>query len=63
MKFPSTAGIDGMRKKKIMMMPCSVKNLLYVSLVSRSPSGVSNSSRIIIAKKPPRMNMTEMETM
>ncbi len=27
-KFPSTAGIEGIRKKKIMVMPCMEKNLL-----------------------------------
>ncbi len=27
-KFPSTAGIDGIRKKKIIMMPCMVKSRL-----------------------------------
>ena len=27
-KLPSTAGIDGIRKKKTMMMPCMVKSLL-----------------------------------
>ena len=27
-KFPSTAGIDGIRKKKIMATPCMVKSLL-----------------------------------
>ncbi len=27
-KFPSVAGMDGMRKKNTMMMPCMVKNLL-----------------------------------
>ncbi len=27
-KFPSTAGIEGIRKRKTMMMPCMLKNLL-----------------------------------
>ncbi len=27
-KLPSTAGIDGIRKKKIMMIPCIVNSLL-----------------------------------
>ena len=27
-KLPSTAGIEGTRKKKIMMSPCMVKSLL-----------------------------------
>jgi hypothetical protein len=27
-KLPSTAGIDGIRKKKIITMPCIVKSLL-----------------------------------
>ena len=30
-KLPSVAGIDGMRKKKIITTPCSVKSLLYMS--------------------------------
>ena len=29
MKFPNTAGIDGIRKKKIMTMPCMEKATLY----------------------------------
>ena len=61
MKLPRTAGMTGMRKKKIITTPCSVKNLLYVSEVRRSPSGVSSSIRIIMAKKPPRTNMTETD--
>src|SRR2546423_6051473 len=52
-KFPSTAGIDGIRKKKSMIWPCMVKALLYISAVKRSPAGVSNSRRISKAKKPP----------
>ena len=27
-KLPSTAGIDGIRKKKIIIMPCMVNSLL-----------------------------------
>jgi hypothetical protein len=27
-KFPSVAGMDGIRKKKTMITPCSVKSLL-----------------------------------
>ena len=27
-KLPSTAGIDGIRKKNTMITPCAVKNLL-----------------------------------
>ena len=30
-KLPSTAGIDGIRKKKIMTTPCSVNSWLYAS--------------------------------
>ncbi len=53
-KFPSTAGIEGIRKKKTIMTPCIVKSLLYVSAWTRSPAGVSSSSRISRAKRPPR---------
>ena len=45
-KLPSVAGTDGTRNRKIMMMPCIVKNLLYVSDATRSGCGVSSSSRI-----------------
>ena len=48
-KLPSTAGIDGIRKNQIIKTPWMVKSLLYVSDVTRSPCGVSNSMRIIAA--------------
>ena len=60
-KFPSVAGIDGIRKKKTITTPCMVNILLYVSEVSRSPAGVSNSSRTIIAKKPPMTKKAVIE--
>ena len=52
-KLPIVAGIDGMRKKKIITTPCSVKSLLYMSSENRSPFGVSSSSRTPAAKRPP----------
>jgi hypothetical protein len=30
-KFPRVAGTDGKKNRKIMMIPCIVKSLLYVS--------------------------------
>ena len=36
-KFPSTAGTEGMRKKKIIATPCMVNSLLYVSDSNTSP--------------------------
>ena len=60
-KFPSVAGIEGMRKKNTMMTPCMVKTRLYTSDVIRSPAGVSSSRRTSSAKKPPRKNMTVIE--
>ncbi len=48
-KFPSTAGIDGIRKKKIMYTPCCVNALLYVSACIRSPRGVASSRRTAVA--------------
>ena len=48
-----TAGMAGIRKKKIITMPCSVKSLLYVSDVNMSPSGVRSSRRMRNAKMPP----------
>ena len=59
-KFPSVAGIDGIRKKNTIVTPCIVKNLLYVSASTRSPRGVSNSSRISIANTPPRKKNSVM---
>src|ERR1700722_12856104 len=38
-KLPSVAGTDGTRNRKTMMMPCIVKNLLYVSDDTRSGCG------------------------
>ena len=61
-KFPSTAGMDGIRKKNTMTWPCMVKALLYMSAVSRSPAGVSSSSRISKAKNPPIKKNAVMET-
>ena len=36
-----------------MTCPCMVNSLLYVSGCTRSPAGVSSSSRISSAKNPP----------
>ena len=44
-----------------MMIPCIVNSLLYVSDETRSPAGVNNSRRIIMAKKPPIQNMAVIE--
>ncbi len=60
-KFPSTAGMEGIRKKKIMVMPCIVNNLLYVSAWTRSPCGVSSSSRRRPASTPPSPKKRVME--
>ena len=54
-KFPRTAGATGTRKKKTMMMPWMENSLLYVSAATRSPAGVSNSSRMSDAAVPPIM--------
>ena len=60
-KFPSVAGIDGIRKKKTMMTPCAVKARLYTSGVVRSLAGVSSSRRTSSAKKPPRKKKPVIE--
>src|SRR5205823_14237803 len=44
-KFPSTAGIDGIKKNQTISTPWTVKSLLYVSEVTRSPAGVRSSIR------------------
>ena len=49
--------MTGTRKKKIMIIPCIVNNLLYRSASTMSASGVSNSSRISVAAAPPRTNI------
>ncbi len=51
MKFPKTAGSPGMMKRKIIMIPCSVKSVLYVCGSTMVFPGVSISSRI---RKPNR---------
>src|SRR5207245_10771384 len=38
-KLPSTAGIEGARKKKIITRPCRVNILLYVDGSMREPCG------------------------
>src|SRR5437763_15493976 len=61
-KFPSTAGMEGIRKKKIIATPCMVKSLLYVSGDTRAPSGVSKWTRIMVAKTPPTKKKKVTET-
>ncbi len=60
-KFPSVAGTEGTRNRKIMMMPCMVKNLLYVSDATRSGWGVSSSRRIRPANAPPMKKKNVIE--
>jgi hypothetical protein len=60
-KLPSTDGMDGIRKKKIITTPCMVKSLLYISEETRSPGGVTSSRRMSTAKAPPRKNMSVTE--
>ena len=60
-KLPRTAGIEGIRKKKIMATPCMVKSLLYVSGVTSAPVGVSRWMRIMVAKMPPMKKKTVTE--
>ena len=63
-KLPSTAGIDGTRKKKIMTTPCIVKSRLYASgECSTSPCGVISSSRITVAAAPPTKKKNVIEAM
>src|SRR5207245_6539197 len=52
-KFPSTAGMEGARKKKIMTRPWRVKSLLYVDGATRDPCGSMRFKRISVAAKPP----------
>ena len=49
MKFPSTVGIDGIRKNHTISVPWIVKSLLYVSDVIKPPVGCKSSIRIIAA--------------
>ncbi len=44
-----------------MMMPCIVKNLLYVSDETRSGCGVNNSNRIRPANAPPMKKKNVIE--
>ena len=60
-KLPSVAGIDGMRKNQIITTPWSVKSLLYVSAVTRSPAGVASSRRMIAAAAPPSRKKSVIE--
>ena len=60
-KLPSVAGIEGIRKKKIITTPCNVKSLLYVSAATKSPCGVISSSRMPSANRPPTAKKIVME--
>ena len=63
-KFPITAGIDGIRKKKIITTPCIVNSRLYASgECSTSPCGVISSSRITVAAAPPTKKKNVIEAM
>ena len=62
-KLPSTAGIDGTRKKKTITTPWSVNSLLYVSGWTTSPAGVISSSRISVAAAPPMKKNNVIEIM
>ena len=63
-KLPSTAGIDGIRKKKIMITPCIVNSRLYASgELSTSPCGVISSSRMMVAAAPPTKKKNVIEAM
>ncbi len=59
-KLPSVDGIDGIRKKNTMITPCIVNSLLYVSSDTRSPGGVTSSSRMSTANDPPRKKKNVM---
>ncbi len=48
-KFPSTDGMEGMRKNQTMRTPWRVNSLLYVSERTRAPCGFSSSRRIVAA--------------
>ena len=52
-KLPSTAGIEGARKKKIITRPCRVNILLYVDGSMREPCGSIRFKRIRVAAAPP----------
>ena len=60
-KFPRVAGTEGTRNRKIMMMPCIVKNLLYVSDATRSGCGVKSSNRMRPANAPPMKKKNVIE--
>jgi hypothetical protein len=51
-KLPRMAGIAGIRKKKIIMIPCIVKRRLYTSGWKRSPCGVASSRRMRTGHQP-----------
>src|SRR5712664_1459236 len=52
-KLPSTAGIEGARKKKIITRPCRVNILLYVDGSMREPCGSIRFKRIRVQPGDP----------
>ena len=62
MKFPNTAGRPGMMKRKIIMIPWSVKNVLYVCGSMMVLPGVSISRRIRNPNVTARRKNTDIET-
>ncbi len=60
-KLPSVAGMEGIRKKKTMMMPCMLNNLLYVSGCTSAPVGSIRCKRISTAAAPPNTNIKVIE--
>jgi hypothetical protein len=59
-KLPSTDGMEGIRKNQIMITPCMVNSLLYVSGSSSAPCGCRRCARIMVAANPPKTNMNVM---
>ncbi len=62
-KFPSTAGIDGIRKNQTMITPWAVNSLLYAAWPTSPPAGVRRWMRSRVAASPPSTNISLIETM
>ena len=60
-KFPSTAGTDGIRKKKTMITPWTVNSLLYVSEMNQVFVGWMSSMRRSTAASPPTAKKNVIE--
>ena len=54
--------MSGIAARKIITVPCRVKNELYSSLVRKSLPGEDNWIRIIIARMPPTPRKNSPET-